>query len=72
MCRKLESASEGECCYNGPERFKCCYNEPDTDKTHLLESSRRKEQGEPGSRDARKERQVWQIKKSWANSLTFI
>lgn len=51
MCRKLESASEGECCYNGPERFKC-YNEPDTDKTHLLESSRRKEQGEPGSRGA--------------------
>ena len=52
MCRKLESASGGECCYNGPERFKCCYNEPDTDKTHLLESSRRKEQGEPGSRGA--------------------
>lgn len=52
MFRKLESASEDECYYNGPERIKCCYNEPDTDKTHLLESSIRKEQGEPGSRGA--------------------
>lgn len=52
MWGKLESASEDECYYNGPEHFRCCYNEPDTDKSHLLESSKRKEQGEPGSRGA--------------------
>lgn len=52
MWRKLESASEDEYYSSGPEHFRCCYNEPDTDKSHLLESSTRKEQGEPGSRGA--------------------